>query len=54
MVSVGRESELYYYMDEGSLDEESESFASHRCSMVKRYNLSTFFTPEKESNSLES
>lgn len=47
MVGTARDSELYYYVDEGSLDEESESNASHRCSMVKRYNMPTFFTPDK-------
>src|SRR5438132_13014951 len=45
--TTGRESELYYYVDEGSLDEDSVSQASHRCSMVKRYNIPTFFTPDK-------
>lgn len=43
----GRESEIYYYVDEGSMEEDSEVAASHRCSMVKRYNMPTFFTPDK-------
>ena len=38
---------MYYYVDEGSMEEESEVQASHRCSMVKRYNMPTFFTPDK-------
>ena len=43
----GRDSELYYFIDDGSMDEEPDFSASHRCSMVKRYHIPTFFTPEK-------
>ena len=38
---------MYYVQEEANLDEEFESMSSHRCSMVKRYNLPTFFTPGK-------
>ena len=46
VMSTNRDSEIYYNIDEG-IDEESANTASHRCSMVKRYNLPTFFTPDK-------
>ncbi len=29
------------------MDEETDFLSSHRCSMVKRYNMPTFFTPDK-------
>jgi hypothetical protein len=38
---------LNYNIEEGSIDEESDHLASHRCSMVKRYHMPTFFTPGK-------
>jgi hypothetical protein len=43
----GRESELMYNVEDGSMDEENEFLTSHRASMVKRYNMPTFFTPDK-------
>ena len=46
-LSGGRESELYYFLDDASMDEEPDFSSSHRCSMVRRYHLPTFFTPEK-------
>ncbi len=30
------------------MDEETDFLSSHRCSMVKRYNMPTFFTPDKQ------
>jgi hypothetical protein len=36
-----------YNVDDGSMDEETDFQSSHRCSMVKRYNMPTFFTPDK-------
>ena len=45
--STNRDSDLLYNIDEGSMDEETANSASHRCSMVKRYNMPTFFTPDK-------
>jgi hypothetical protein len=47
MSTPGRESDLYYYQDEGSLEEENENSVSHRFSMIRRYNMPTFFTPDK-------
>jgi len=38
---TGRESELYRI-------DEDEDLNSHRCSQVKRYNIATFFTPDKQ------
>jgi len=39
---------MFYNVDEASMDEDPEAaHASHRCSQVKRYNLPTFFTPDK-------
>lgn len=52
VLSTNRESDINYYIDEGSLDEESTNSASHRCSMVKRYNMPTFFTPDKSKHAL--
>jgi hypothetical protein len=37
-----------YNVDDGSMDEETDFLSSHRCSMVKRYNMPTFFTPDKQ------
>lgn len=47
VMSTNRDSEIYYNIDDGSMDEEIGNSASHRCSMVKRYNMPTFFTPDK-------
>ncbi len=44
---TGRDSEAMYNIDDGSVDEESDFLSSHRCSMVKRYNMPTFFSPDK-------
>ena len=46
----GRESELYN-VDDASMDEETDFMSSHRCSMVRRYNMPTFFTPDKSMSS---
>lgn len=43
----GRDSELYN-IEDGSIDEETDFLSSHRCSMVKRYHMPTFFTPDKK------
>jgi len=37
---TGRDSELYRIDDD-------EEMSTHRCSQVKRYNIATFFTPDK-------
>lgn len=36
-----------YNIEDGSMDEETDFLQSHRCSMVKRYHMPTFFTPDK-------
>jgi len=36
-----------YNIEDGSMDEETDFLSSHRCSMVKRYHMPTFFTPDK-------
>jgi hypothetical protein len=36
-----------YNVDDGSMDEDTDFLSSHRCSMVKRYYMPTFFTPDK-------
>lgn len=46
----GRESDLYN-IEDGSVDEETDFMSSHRCSMVKRYYMPTFFTPDKVAGS---
>lgn len=38
---TGRDSELYRIDDD-------EEMSTHRCSQVKRYNIATFFTPDKQ------
>ena len=40
-----------YNVDDGSVDEEADFLSSHRCSMVKRYYMPTFFTPDKTASS---
>jgi len=34
-------------VDEAIFEEANENIASHRCSQVKKYNMPTFFTPDK-------
>jgi hypothetical protein len=47
MLTPGRDSELLYNLDDASMDEETDFATSHRFSIVKRYNIPTFFTPDK-------
>jgi hypothetical protein len=47
-MTSGRDSELIYNIDDGNMDEETDFLSSHRCSMVKRYHMPTFFTPDKK------
>ena len=49
-----RDSELMCNIEDGSMDEETDFLSSHRCSMVKRYHMPTFFTPDKSSKTLSS
>lgn len=49
-----RDSELLCNVEDGSLDEETDFLSSHRCSMVKRYHMPTFFTPDKSAKTLSS
>lgn len=46
-LSSGRDSEIMCNVDDASIDEETDFANSHRFSIVKRYNIPTFFTPDK-------
>jgi len=48
---MSRDSDANFSLDDG-LDEETTlgvvGMSAHRCSMIKRYNIETFFTPGKD------